>query len=99
MPGVIKIVVSTGATSGLLLEQSQSYRFMLGARNFKREEKHFSNLSYDLQKHSLTFLPLQLSDLRTVKTFAKQTLEKLGSSDIDLLFLNAGINKPADEPV
>lgn len=33
-----------------------------------------------------------------MKNFATQTLEKLGSSKIDLLLLNAGINKPADEP-
>ncbi|KAF2448892.1 NAD(P)-binding protein [Karstenula rhodostoma CBS 690.94] len=105
MANVIKTVVSTGATSGLgfeaikqLLAQSQSYHFILGTRDLQRAEKDFGDLSYDRQKHSLTFLPLQLSDLRTVKTFATQTLEKLGSSKIDLLLLNAAINKPADEP-
>lgn len=81
-----------------LLAQSQPYRFILGARDLKRAEKDFIDLSYDKQKHSFTFLPLQLSDLRTVRSFAAQALEKLGQSKIDLLLLNAGINKPADEP-
>ncbi|KAL1593797.1 hypothetical protein SLS60_010529 [Paraconiothyrium brasiliense] len=105
MASNVKTVVATGATSGLgfeaikqLLAEGQSYRFILGARDRKRAEKEFSDLHYDRQKHSLTFLPIQLNDLRTIKTFATQTLEKLGSFKIDLLLLNAGINKPADEP-
>ncbi|KAJ4346830.1 uncharacterized protein N0V89_010762 [Didymosphaeria variabile] len=105
MASNIRTVVATGATSGLgfeaikqLLAESQSYRLILGARDLKRAEKEFSDLHYDRQKHSLVFLPLQLNDLRTVRTFATETLEKLGSSKIDLLLLNAGINKPADEP-
>ncbi|KAF9737362.1 hypothetical protein PMIN06_013011 [Paraphaeosphaeria minitans] len=96
MAGVIKTVVSTGATSGLgfeaikqLLAQSQAYRFILGG---------LRQLVLRQAEAQCDSPPIPASDLRTVKTFATQTLEKLGSSEIDLLLLNAGINKPADEP-
>jgi NAD(P)-dependent dehydrogenase (short-subunit alcohol dehydrogenase family) len=46
----------------------------------------------------VTLLPLELSDLRTVKKFAAQILEKLGSNNIDVLMLSAGVIKTADEP-
>jgi NAD(P)-dependent dehydrogenase (short-subunit alcohol dehydrogenase family) len=46
----------------------------------------------------VTLLPLELNDLRTVKKFASQTLEKLGSDKLDILFLNAALVKSADEP-
>jgi short-subunit dehydrogenase len=43
-------------------------------------------------------LPLELSDLRTVKKFAAQILDKLGSDNIDVLMLSASVIKTADEP-
>jgi NAD(P)-dependent dehydrogenase (short-subunit alcohol dehydrogenase family) len=46
----------------------------------------------------VTLLPLELSDLRTVKKFAAQTLEKLGSEKINVLLLNAAVMKKANEP-
>jgi hypothetical protein len=41
---------------------------------------------------------MELSNLKTVKTFAQQTLERLGQDKIDYLMLNAGMWKNADQP-
>jgi hypothetical protein len=46
----------------------------------------------------VTLLPLELSDLRTVKKFAAQTIEKLGSEILNVLLLNAAVIKEANEP-
>ena len=43
-------------------------------------------------------LPLELSDLRGVKTFAQQALEKLGQDKVDYLLLNAAITDSAEKP-
>ncbi|KAI1139721.1 NAD(P)-binding protein [Hypoxylon sp. FL0543] len=105
MATIAKTVVATGASSGLgfelvkqLLAQAQPYKFILGARDTKRTQAAFDELKYDGSKHSLTIFPLELSNLKTVKTFSQQTLEKLGQDKIDYLLLNAAIAKNADEP-
>ena len=81
-----------------LLSQSEPYRFILGCRNTTTVQSAYDGLSYDTQKHSVTLLPLELSDLRTVRKFASQTIGKLGSEKLDILFLNAAVSKAADEP-
>lgn len=43
-------------------------------------------------------LPLELSNLKAVKSFAQQTLEKLGQEKLDYLLLNAGMAKGAQGP-
>ncbi|KAI1084098.1 NAD(P)-binding protein [Whalleya microplaca] len=105
MASIAKTIVATGASSGLgfelvkqLLAQTQPYKFILGARNAQAAQAAYDGLQYDSSKHSLTIFPLELSNLKTVKTFASQTLEKLGQDKIDYLLLNAGIGKNADEP-
>ena len=80
-----------------LLEQTQSYKFILGARDTKTTQAAYDRLKYD-GKHSVTLLPLDLSDLKGVGTFARQTLAKLGQDKLDYLFLNAGMVKSATEP-
>jgi NAD(P)-dependent dehydrogenase (short-subunit alcohol dehydrogenase family) len=57
----------------------------------------YDGLDYDVNKHSVAILPLELSDLRTVKRFAAQVLDTLGSKTIDVLLLNAAVNKSANE--
>jgi NAD(P)-dependent dehydrogenase (short-subunit alcohol dehydrogenase family) len=58
----------------------------------------FDGLKYDTTKHNLTLLPLDLSQIKNVKIFAQQTLEKLGSAGkIDYLLLNAALGKSAEE--
>jgi NAD(P)-dependent dehydrogenase (short-subunit alcohol dehydrogenase family) len=54
-------------------------------------------VSYDRAKHSLAVLPLELSDLKTVKSFAQQALTKLGKDKIDYLLLNAGATQGKEE--
>ncbi|KAF2431516.1 NAD(P)-binding protein [Tothia fuscella] len=105
MASIAKTVVATGASSGLgfeaikiLLAQSQPYRFILGCRNTENVQTAYDGLGYDTDKHSVTLLPLELSDLRSVKKFSSQTLNKLGADKIDILMLNAAVVKNADEP-
>lgn len=72
-----------------LLAQSQPYNFILGARDVKTTTDAYNGLKYDNSRHTLTILPLELSNMNSVKSFAQQTLEKLGGSPIDYLMLNA----------
>ncbi|KAK3342690.1 hypothetical protein B0H65DRAFT_226603 [Neurospora tetraspora] len=108
MATTVKTVVATGASSGLgfhvikhlLSQTSQPYNFILGARDVSRTQNAYRAAfpeSGSLAPHSLEILPLELSDLKTVKRFADQTLEKLGEKQqgIDYLLLNAGITNGA----
>jgi NAD(P)-dependent dehydrogenase (short-subunit alcohol dehydrogenase family) len=81
-----------------LLQQSQPYNFILGARDVRSTRAAYDELKVDEKKHSISLLPLDLSNLSNVKSFAQQTLEKLGQGKVDVLFLNAGMGKAANEP-
>ena len=105
MAAIAKTFVATGCSSGLgfelvkqLLAQSQPYKFILGARDTKSVSASFAALDYDTNKHELSVFPLELSDLKGVRTFASQTLENLGRGKLDCLLLNAGMVKSAEEP-
>ncbi|EGY22344.1 uncharacterized protein VDAG_03782 [Verticillium dahliae VdLs.17] len=105
MSALAKTIVATGVSSGLgfeaikqLLQQTQPYRVILGARNAEGAQKAFGDLKFDESKHNVTVLPLELADLRGVKTFAQQTLETLGQQKIDYVLLNAAISNSAEEP-
>ncbi|KAF3071014.1 putative short-chain dehydrogenase reductase protein [Daldinia childiae] len=105
MATIAKTIVATGATSGLgfelvkqLLAQTQPYKFILGARDTKTAQATFDRLEYDNSKHSLTIFPLELSNLKTVKTFSQQALDKVGQDKIDYLMLNAAISKNSEQP-
>jgi len=101
-----KTVVATGASSGLgfeavkqLLEQSEiSYKFIVGCRDVKAAEAAYGALKYDAAIHSVTFLPVDLANLKDVRPFATKVLEILGDTKIDYLFLNAGMIKDASGP-
>lgn len=82
-----------------LLAQNEPYKFIIGARDAATSTKAFEELKYDSTKHSLAVLPLELASLKGVKTFAQQTLEKLGDAKLDFLLLNAGMVKDSDSPV
>ncbi|KAI1153528.1 hypothetical protein F4825DRAFT_414587 [Nemania diffusa] len=106
MSTIAKTIVATGASSGIgfeaikqLLSQSQPYNFILGARDIKTTTGAYNALKYDTNKHTLAILPLELNNMNSVKTFAHQTLEKLGTGPIDYLMLNAGtaMNKKVAE--
>ncbi|PHH62778.1 hypothetical protein CDD81_6670 [Ophiocordyceps australis] len=101
---VAKTIVATGVSSSLgfeaikqLLQQSQPYRVILGARDTHTTNQAYKQLPFDRATHSVTVLPLQLADLSTVKTFASQALEQLGGHAIDYLILNAGIFKEVED--
>jgi len=103
MATLAKTLVATGCSSGLgfelikqLLAQTQPYKFILGARDTTSVSASFAALNYDTKKHDLSIFPLELSDLKNVKNFAAQTLEKLGKGKVDCLLLNAGMVKPDD---
>ncbi|KAK0709917.1 hypothetical protein B0T26DRAFT_428650 [Lasiosphaeria miniovina] len=105
MSAIAKTIVATGASSGLgfeaiktLLGQAQPYKFILGARNVGTTEAAYSKLGFDSTRHTLTVLPLELSDLRTAKTFAQQTLEHLGHDKLDYLLLNAATTSVGADP-
>ncbi|KAI0467799.1 hypothetical protein F4859DRAFT_492696 [Xylaria cf. heliscus] len=96
MSTIVKTIVATGASSGIgfeaikqLLAQSQPYNFILGARDVKATTDAYNGLKYDNSKHTLAILPLELSNMNSVKVFAQQTLKSLGGSPIDYLMLNA----------
>ncbi|KAK3381867.1 hypothetical protein B0H63DRAFT_476757 [Podospora didyma] len=105
MSTIAKTVVATGASSGLgfevikqLLAQTQPYKFILGARDVGKTQAAYAKLGFDGAKHSLTVVPLELSDLKGTRIFAQQTLEKLGPENLDYLMLNAGITSATANP-
>lgn len=81
-----------------LLEQAQPYKVVLGARNTSSTQAAIDGLQFDKAANGATVLPLDLSDLKGVKSFAEQTLAKLGQTRIDYLLLNAGISNGAEKP-
>ncbi|KAJ7186124.1 hypothetical protein C8R46DRAFT_982931 [Mycena filopes] len=101
-----KTVVATGASSGLgfeavkqLLGRQERYRFILGVQEVVETQEAYKALQFDASLHSVDLLPLELSDLKSVQSFARQVLEKLGSGEIlDVLWLNAGMSRPATAP-
>ncbi|KAF8170816.1 hypothetical protein K438DRAFT_1853294 [Mycena galopus ATCC 62051] len=105
MASIAKTVVATGASSGLgfeaikqLLAQNQPYKFILGARDVATTQAAYSKVEFDKSQHSVVVLPLELSDLKAVKTFSQQVLERLGQAEkIDYLMLNAAKSHEAEE--
>jgi hypothetical protein len=81
-----------------LLGQAQPYKIILGARNTKGTQAAYDALTYDRAANPVTVLPLELNDLRTVRTFAKEVLTKLDADPVDYLLLNAAINNGAEAP-
>ncbi|KAJ6563625.1 hypothetical protein DFH09DRAFT_984664 [Mycena vulgaris] len=106
MATIAKTIVATGTSSGLgfeaikqLLQQAkQPYKFFLGARNAEKIQAAYDALKYDSATHSVAVLPLELTDLRSVKTFAAQALAKLGAEKLDYVLLNAAVSKGATGP-
>ena len=63
----------------------------MGARDTARTQAAYDNLKYDTTKHSVHILPLELSSLRSARSFAQGALAQLGSHKLDYLFLGAGV--------
>ncbi|ROT38265.1 NAD(P)-binding protein [Sodiomyces alkalinus F11] len=106
MSTLVKTIIATGASSGLgfeavkqLLQQSQQrYRFILGARHAAKAREDYAALAFDASEHHVTVLPLELSNLRDVRTFARQALDALGNEKVDFLLLNAAMSSGAEKP-
>ena len=80
-----------------LLAGPQPYRIFLGARNVARTKEAYEAIDYDRSSNSVSILPVDLANLREVKSFAGQVLRELGSAKVDALLLNAGISNGAEE--
>ncbi|OGM46559.1 short-chain dehydrogenase/reductase [Aspergillus bombycis] len=100
-----KTVVATGTSSGLgfeaikqLLQQSEPYNFILGARDTIKAQDEYDRLDFDQNTHTITVLPLDLLSLSSVQSFAQNVLSRLGVQAIDYLFLCAGMLDSADGP-
>ncbi|TLD35836.1 NAD(P)-binding protein [Venturia nashicola] len=105
MAAMAKTIVATGTSSGLgfeaikqlFVQPETTYNFILGVQNTTTAQSAYGDLPSPSLEHALTILPLELTDLRTVKKFASQVLQTLGSNNIDILFLNAALVKSAEE--
>ncbi|KAK4039055.1 WW domain-containing oxidoreductase [Parachaetomium inaequale] len=101
MTTLTKTLIATGASSGLgfeaikhlLTQPSPPYKIILGARDVPRTQAAFDAVPYDRARHSLTVLPLELSDLAGTRAFARQSLQQLAEKKerLDYLLLNAAI--------
>ena len=81
-----------------MLEHTQPYKIILGARNTQRTQEAYDALTFDRNANSLAVLPLELNDLKGVRTFANDVQSKLGQDSLDYLLLNAGISNGTQEP-
>ncbi|CAI7569111.1 unnamed protein product [Penicillium pancosmium] len=105
MSATAKNVIATGASSGLgfevikqLLEKSDPYNFIIGARDIERTQAAFNEVKFDTSKHTISLVPLDLTDLRSIQLFAQNALTKLGPNKLDLVFLCAGMVASAEGP-
>ncbi|KAE8148883.1 short-chain dehydrogenase [Aspergillus avenaceus] len=95
-PQTGKVVIITGSTSGIGLELARilyhaGATVYIAARNQSKAETVIQTLTTD-NPHStgrLVFLPLDLSDLRTIKPFVESFLS--AESRLDILFNNAAV--------
>lgn len=81
-----------------LLEGSEAYNVILGARSPEKAKAAFDELKYDSAKHTVTVLPLDLQSLRGVQVFAQKVLASLGHNKIDYLFVGAGTIDSGEGP-
>ncbi|KAJ6187990.1 hypothetical protein N7519_002898 [Penicillium mononematosum] len=102
---IAKTVIATGTSSGLgfeaikqLLQQTQPYNFILGVRDTEKTRVAYNDLKFDTSKHSVSVLPLDLLNLKSVQSFAKRALSELGERPLNYLFLIAGFLASADGP-
>ncbi|KAF7298695.1 hypothetical protein MIND_00816900 [Mycena indigotica] len=107
MTTTLKTLVATGCSSGLGFEAIKQLltkqpplspsislsTVLLGVRNTVSTTAAFASAGV---LPSPTILPLELSDLSSVKRFAADTLERLGSQPLDYLLLNAANAYPVE---
>ncbi len=92
-----RVVIVTGSSSGLGFETARALAqknatIIMAVRNPQKAEQALDILKSTIPKADISFIPLDLTDLRSIKTFAddfKASFERL-----DLLINNAGIMTP-----
>src|SRR5581483_7315643 len=89
-----KTIVVTGANSGLGFEATRVFaragaHVVLACRNREKTERAIENILAETPQASVEFLELDLADLTSVRSFAKDASERL--SRIDVLCNNAGV--------
>lgn len=103
MASTVRNIVAIGATSGLgfealrqLINQapaSTAYRLWLGCRNVGNAERAYADLLRSQDRHKATCLPLELSDLTTVRAFGETVKAKIAGARLDVCLLCAAIAK------
>ncbi|MDN5201280.1 oxidoreductase [Fulvivirgaceae bacterium BMA10] len=89
-----RIAVVTGANNGIGFETTLAmakygFKVIMACRNLAKAEKAKSAILQKLPDADLSILPLDLSDLDSIKAFAKQFKDKY--SHLDILINNAGV--------
>jgi len=89
-----QIIIVTGANSGIGLETSrqlikQNATVILACRNESRANVAIDDINTTEDKSRTVFMPLELSDLNSVRSFATMFLEKYDR--LDILVANAGV--------
>jgi NAD(P)-dependent dehydrogenase (short-subunit alcohol dehydrogenase family) len=79
----------------LLSKSHQPLTFVLGVRDVAKTQAAYSGFQFNRSVHTVTILPLDLSNLATVVTFAQQALSALASTNLNYLLLNAAISESA----
>ncbi|NME68084.1 oxidoreductase [Flammeovirga aprica] len=92
-----RIAIVTGANIGLGLETSRFFalkemKVILACRNMQKAESAMQDIRKTVPNADLLAMPLDLSDLESVRSFAQSYTEKFDS--LDLLINNAGIMVP-----
>ena len=92
-----RVAIVTGANSGLGFETTKAFAQLgittvMACRNLDRGLDARSRIATEVEGAELSVMPLDLSDLDSVRDFAKAFRD--AHSSLDLLILNAGIMTP-----
>lgn len=95
-----RIAIVTGANVGLGFETAlvlagKGAKVILACRSAEKANKAMADIRQQVPDADLVFLPLDLSDLASVRAFAEQFLSHY--SQLDLLINNAGVMMPPYE--
>ncbi|TNE46621.1 MAG: SDR family NAD(P)-dependent oxidoreductase [Deltaproteobacteria bacterium] len=89
-----KVIVVTGANSGLGLETSREMarrgaQVIMACRTASKAEAAIADIKSDVPDAKLTFMPLDLASLESVRSFAEAFTEQ--HTKLDILCNNAGV--------
>ena len=84
----------------LLIDQPNPYKFILGVRDPVQTKPEFDNLKYDTTKHDISLHKVDFANMKEVKGFAQQALDKLGKDKdkLETVMLNHAIAKDGKGP-